>query len=363
MRALLLTHRWGGGLVGLFLALIGLSGAILLHRHAWIDMAFEAATAPRPIEQVVAALAADPDLPPRFVILPRDGFAFYEVRTADGAGAYVDAAGVEVARWADRRERPEHWLFDLHATLLAGELGTLVAGLFALGGLVFVVTGAVLWWQTRRTFELRFWPRRLTRPAIIRHHRDIGLVLAPVLVLSLLTGAAMAIKPVGAILVMPWNSPAELQAAIRPPVAPDATADGPIRWNEILRMAHERYPQADVRILGLPAAPNQPLFVRLRQPGEWTANGRTMLWFHPQTGVLLQADDPRTLIPGMRIYLSFYPLHAGEAGGVVHRWLMTASGLALALLGSLAVWTFWFPRSGMKPLAAPLASADRPTVP
>ena len=40
-------------------------------------------------------------------------------------------------------------------------------------------------------------------------------------------------------------------------------------------------------------------------------------------------------------------------GGLAYRLVMTVSGLALALLGSLAVWTFWFKRRAP---AAPLNS-------
>ena len=36
MKLLDLIHRWTGGIVGLVLALIGLSGAILVHRDAWV---------------------------------------------------------------------------------------------------------------------------------------------------------------------------------------------------------------------------------------------------------------------------------------------------------------------------------------
>ena len=32
----------------------------------------------------------------------------------------------------------------------------------------------------------------------------------------------------------------------------------------------------------------------------------------------------------------------GEAGGLLHRLLMTVSGVGLFLLGALAVWSFWF---------------------
>ena len=38
MKTLDLLHRWTGGLIGLVLALLGLSGAILVHRDDWIGL-------------------------------------------------------------------------------------------------------------------------------------------------------------------------------------------------------------------------------------------------------------------------------------------------------------------------------------
>ncbi|MFX6803769.1 PepSY-associated TM helix domain-containing protein, partial [Acinetobacter baumannii] len=85
-------------------------------------------------------------------------------------------------------ERPELFLFDLHHHLLAGETGEIVAASAGLCGLFFVISGAILWWRTRRTFEFRLIPRRLSRPAILRHHRDLGIVFAPLLALVMFTG-------------------------------------------------------------------------------------------------------------------------------------------------------------------------------
>ncbi len=338
-----MIHRWGGAVIGVFLMLIGLTGAVLLHRDAWISLSLPDArsAAPLDVATLLQQVSSDPALDARFIILPSDRFGYVEVRSGTDAGAYLDPSGRIVAQWESRWERPEHWLFDLHATLLAGEPGEIIAGVFALAGLVFVITGVILCWPTRKTFEWRWWPRRMTRPSIIRHHRDLGVVVAPLLFLSLLTGAAMAIKPVGAILVMPLNTPAELQASIKPPVADGAKPDGDYAWVSMLASAREAYPDARLAIIGLPTEPGKPLFLRLAQPGEWTENGRTMLWYHPNTGALLQNDNGLKLIPGMQAYFSFYPLHTGEAGGIVHRWLMTLSGIALALLGALAVWSFW----------------------
>jgi uncharacterized iron-regulated membrane protein len=49
-----------------------------------------------------------------------------------------------------------------------------------------------------------------------------------------------------------------------------------------------------------------------------------------------------------QVFNGAYPLHAAKVGGLAYRLLMTLSGLALALLGSLTVWTFWFKRPRQK---------------
>lgn len=336
-----LLHRWGGGLIGLFLALIGMSGALLIHRDPLVAL-----TLPQPIagqtETLVARFADSSELGARFLVLPSDRFGHWRVMGAENAGAYIDGSGKTLVQWNHAWERPEWFLFDLHTHLLIGESGSLLTGIFALGGLLFVGTGLWLWWQTRKTFEWRLWPKRMSRPAIVRHHRDLGVIVAPMITLSLLTGAAMAIKPIGAILVMPFNSPVELQDSVKPPVAAGAVLGQSIAWKKIFAETSTAYPNAELRIIGLPQENDKPLFMRLRQPGEWTANGRTMLWFHPQSGKLLMNTDGLNLIPGLQVYLSFLPLHTGEAGGNMLRIIMTFSGLALGLLGSLAVWTFWF---------------------
>ncbi len=52
---------------------------------------------------------------------------------------------------------------------------------------------------------------------------------------------------------------------------------------------------------------------------------------------------------GAQVFNGAYPLHAAKVGGLAYRLLMTVSGLALTLLGTLTVWTFWFKRPGARP--------------
>ena len=43
-----------------------------------------------------------------------------------------------------------------------------------------------------------------------------------------------------------------------------------------------------------------------------------------------------------QVFNGAYPLHAAKVGGLPYRLLMTLVGLAMAMLGGFALWTFWF---------------------
>lgn len=362
MRLLDWLHRWTGGLIGLVLVVLGLSGTILLHRDAWImlphagdaQIADNAAVAGA-LEQIMA----DPASRPVSVLFASDSFGLNRLTFADGGGAYADQAGARVASWKGEWERPELFLFDLHHHLLAGETGEIVTGIAGLCGLFFVITGTILWWRTRRTFRFRLLPARLSRPAILRHHRDIGIIVAPLLLLTIYTGTTMIFRPVTALALGP-SAPATIASALKPPdIAPAPLAEQP-DWRGIVRAARQRFPDAEIRTISLPRKPGGPISMRMKQPEEWLPNGRTTLWFAPDTGRLVEARNALLLPSAAQWFNMAYPLHAAKVGGLPYRLVLTLVGLALTLLGSLTVWTFWFRRrpAGRKSIGAPQVAAE-----
>ena len=126
-----LLHRWTGGLLGLVLALLGLSGAILVHRDAWIMLphAGDAQVTDRTaIAASVERLMADPAARPESIIFAGENFGLHRLSFRGDAGAYADQAGNIVTRWHSQWERPELWLFDFHHHLFAGDTGETVVG-------------------------------------------------------------------------------------------------------------------------------------------------------------------------------------------------------------------------------------------
>lgn len=328
------------------LALLGLSGAILVHKAEWIALP-HARDALVSDPEVIAraterALAAEPGV--QSIVYASDRLGLHQARTAEGAGFYTDQAGDVVARWSSQWERPELWLFDFHHHLLSGDTGETVSGIAGLAAILFVVTGAILWWRTRKTFKLRLLPKRLSRPAIVMHHRDLGIVVAPLLLLSALTGSMLVFRPVAEALVAPFGGYGAVTASLAPPKVKGGPMAADPDWIAILGAAHARFPDAEIRILALPRKPGDPITIRMKRAAEWLPNGRSTLWIDAANGRILAARDALALSPSAQLFNAAYPIHAAKVGGLGWRLVMTVSGLTMALLGSLAVWSFWFKR-------------------
>jgi uncharacterized iron-regulated membrane protein len=345
MRGVLKTvHRWLGGLVGLGLAVLGLTGAALLWKPWWVGVPL-ASRAPSDAE-TLAMIEGASRLGARHLTLPSAEFGVGQAGLERGGGAYLGHDGTLLARWQSSWDRPETFLFDLHHHLLMGETGELITGWLGIAAAAFCVTGLILWWPTRRTFALRAMPARLTRPAIIRHHRDVGAVLALPILLAGVTGALMVLKPLGQAVFAPLSRAAEVAAwQAKPPAAPSLAASGNVpEWRAIFAAAHTRFPDGELRMIVWPRKPGEGVTLRMRRPAEWHPNGRTTLTFAAD-GTLLAAKDAPAAPLAVRANHALYPLHSARMAGsrvaLPLRIVMTLAGLGLALLGSLAVVTFW----------------------
>jgi uncharacterized iron-regulated membrane protein len=340
-QSLRIIHRWLGGLVGLGLAVLGLTGAALLWKPWWAGVAQDA-RAPDQLE-VLAIVAKAEALGAGHVTLPSAEFGVAQAGFGrGGGGAYLAHDGTLLARWQSTWDRPETFLFDLHHHLLMGGAGEVIGGWLGVAAVLFCVTGLVLWWPTRRTFRLRPLPPRFTRPAVILHHRDIGAVLALPILLASVTGAPMVLKPLGQTVLAPLSTTQEVAAWQAKPPAP-ATAAKP-DWPAILAAARGRFPDGTLRMIVWPKTAGEAVTIRMRRPAEWHPNGRTTLTLAGDGTVLMARDAPAAPL-AVRANNALYPLHsarmAGSAIGLPLRIVMTFAGLGLALLGSLAVVTFW----------------------
>ena len=336
MRVLSLIHRWAGGLIGLLLALLGLSGAILIWEGSWVALPGASdplGEQPAVIAGIVDTAAADGKL--SRITFASDEIGLHQLINADGSGAYVDQTGTVVDSWASQWERPELWLFDFHHHLFAGHTGETVTGIAGIAGLLFVVTGLILWLRGRAKLRPTLLPRRFAPGPIVRHHRDLGVVAAPLLLLSFATGVMMLFEPVRTVVLGSEERP-HVQAPAAPAVSP----------GEAVLRAKALFPDAALRRISLPREPGEAILVRMKQPFEWTPNGRTQVTF--AAGGAVTVEDAAAANRSASLAEKLYPLHSAKVGGLALKLLMTISGLALFMLGSFATWSFWARRSKRK---------------
>lgn len=359
MQLLALLHRWTGGIAGLLLAVIGLSGTVLVWEESWIGVP----GADDPLvgdpamigETVAAALAEGPAL--SRITFANEDIGLHQAIYADGSGAYLNQAGEVVDRWGSMWGRPELWLFDLHHYLFMGEFGKNLTGVLGLLLFAFSVTGLILWWRTRKTFKFRLWPARMSRPAIVRQHRDIGAVASPLLLLAAFTGSMMIFPAISTALTVPWAGPEKAAPALPTNLAAHGAQTD---WRGVMANAQAAFPDALPRRLMLPAETGAPLALRMKQPFEWTPNGRTYVWLDPATAEVLATDDPASSDSASAFEEKYYPVHAGKVGGFLWRLVLTFGGLTLVLLGTLATWSFWFRRNEGRPVPRPLPALAEP---
>lgn len=352
MNLLRQLHAWAGLVVSLFIAVLALSGSLLVFKAEWLKLTVPGAAeavAPEPAllaRGMQAAEAAFGRDQLRSVMFASPEFGLHLVYLKDEGGAYLDPhTGEVVQRWA-KNERFVDWLFDLHHHLLAGETGTTISGVIGFAAALLVITGVIVWWPAARSFRWRVAPQTLTKRAhLLSAHRDLGILATPVALVLLLTGASVALHDV----VQPVFD--RVLGEGRKPETPTVAAAEAVAWPAALAAAQARFPDADLRLAAWPKGEGAPVSVRLRQPGEWHANGRTIATLDPGTGRLVSAHDAMTDGGGPRAYNALWPVHASRVGGLAWKTAAFLGGLALTALSLFGAEAFR--RKLMKPRPKP----------
>ncbi|MGE6696379.1 PepSY-associated TM helix domain-containing protein [Hyphomonas sp. NPDC076900] len=230
-------------------------------------------------------------------------------------------------------------LVRVHTEFLAGPGGRVLVGVSGVFLVSNVLIGAVLAWPRARHWRaLLRWPSAC--PAIARNygwHRLLGLgVFFPTLVVVTF-GVLLAFeKPLGDAIAEPVTDPA-------PAFSVSTDRDGEIKISPELAIeaALSVYPDASLTALRMPSDARKAYEVRLRQPGE--ANriyGDTVLIVSATSGEVALVTDPFRQPPG-RAFMSFlFPVHTGQAIGLVGRVIALAAGCGVLVLMIFGVMLF-----------------------
>ena len=338
------VHLWVGLLLSLLLFALGASGSALVYKEAYWRLLYPELRAPAPAltpEAVAAAIASaaeefGSDL--RSVKLPEPGVGAYHLYLAEGEAFLAPDDHRVIDRWRPS-ERLMSLLFDLHAHLMAGEMGERVGGVVGLFGVLLSVTGLVLWWPARKRFGVRnLAPSGTSRRAMLHWHRDLGVVATPMLLVLLLSGSGLVFyNAAGALLGAAFFDPAP--AAPGGPTIPPARTPVGLADVAILERVREEFPGARL-VFYYPPGEGAPVHeFRLKQPCELHPNGRSYLDLDA-AGKVVRKVDACGIPAGQEVLHALYPLHSGKMPSGLYRFATFLGGIMLAGLALSGVWAY-----------------------
>ncbi|MEE4298747.1 MAG: PepSY-associated TM helix domain-containing protein [Pseudomonadales bacterium] len=347
-------HRWIGVGLAAWLVLVALSGGLLLFSDAWLRWRLAVAdTGPVPAwpeAETLVRLLEGAGGPVAWVGLARPGAPWAHVERVDGTACLLHPADGSLLASHTPTSSLVSFLYDLHAMLLAGDVGQRVVGVLGIVLLGTLLAGLLLWLRRRRAFDLRSVAvSEVTPQAVLRSHVAQG-VLA--------SGLLFAIALSGVTFVFPEAAGAVLDAALgrtgptRPIVHARTVPPGPTDWTAVLATGRAAFPEGRLRFVTLPAAADGVVVLRLRTPEELHPHGGSYVVVEPTTGALLQRIDARERGLGPAVLDALYPLHAGSTGWPGHRWVLLLGAFLLLRLVTTSLWLQTDRRARRRRLAA-----------
>jgi uncharacterized iron-regulated membrane protein len=331
-------HAWAGAILALVLIVEGLSGALLVLKPDYLRLTMpqariHVAATPQVLGAAADALEKAHPGHLRRVLFAGPELGIHQLLFMDQSYGYAAPDGRLLATWKGA-ERPETFVYELHHFLLSGDTGMKVVGYSALAACVLALLGVIVWSPLWRATRLRVWPASVKRRDMIAAHRNLGALFALPVILFCLTGGGIVFYKTTQSLLMKWL-PGPVPEEFFPPADP-----GDIDWPKALAGAQAQFP--DARIVGAvwPEGIWAPAIVKLRQPGELPIDGETEVLIDPVTSLVQGVKDSKPLGKGLRLYNDLWPIHTAAIGGRLYDLFALLSGLALAGLGVIGLWSF-----------------------
>ena len=386
-RAAFQLHLWSGLLLGLYTAVIGLTGSALVFRDnieralrptlytltahparqatPTLDQLLTTATHALPTWQPLGfEQLASPTQPTLLYMVPRSGTNHTAPlsRTPDQLLVYLDPRSGELLGARSRFAGPLGFAANLHYYLLAGDTGYTLNGLAAIVFLTLSLTGWILWWPGlgRITSAVRIHGLRRTgrtsSQGVRRNWRRLNYDLHAVggfwsnpILLSLIVSGLFFVFPqpmLRVAAVLTHTNPAPVAAWYADPPVPAHPATAPrLPIDEAFHRATAALPAGlTVSYLAIPSTPGSPIEAIAYYPHTAPYAQPFRVFLDPVTGAPLPTLDSRTQPLILRAALYVYAIHFGTLAGLASRVLWFVVGLTPTMLlvtGVLLWWRRW----------------------
>lgn len=360
-----LAHIWSGLVLCLPLAVLGVTGSILVYDHEFAAL-FSGSSEParigasgqqRSVEDIIKAAQASAPQGARAssVSLPAEPgepavVRFQRPGAQPGPGGQamirIDPVSLEEVTGGGNVMPP--WMrvvHQLHGNFMYGREGRDVVGWMGVVMLVLGITGLVIWWPRPKRWKAAFGVSRKAKGMLLHRevHGAVGIWGLAVFIVVSFSGVYITFPQTTAEIVKAVF-PAErdlrsLASSVRVQPIKDAQAIG---VNQAVGLVESAADDARVRAIFLPARPDQPMRISMTRSDHEDGAPMITMFVDQWKGEIAQKIDPRDFSTGETIMAWQRPLHAGAGLGWFYRFLVFLSGLmpvAFAITG-IAMWLY-----------------------
>ncbi|MDD5275190.1 MAG: PepSY-associated TM helix domain-containing protein [Methylovulum sp.] len=353
------AHLYIGLFAGAVFVLIGLAGSLSVFGPE-IDSAlnpalkkiqdYPAHTVYRPLDEIAAAARS---------VIPTQGkpYAFVFPSSPDEAFAItysLPAQTPEHSEWNLVHVNPytggvlgQRLMFDtgnpwrgslvnfvvrFHYTLALGEAGKMFIGIVALFLLFSVLTGLIVWWphpgKIRQALTIK--RNASTERFNFDLHKTSGFYGAIVLLVVLVSGIEMVFPEYVDGLVNVFSLPSPEPPS---PVSAETGPQKPITLMQAAAITDRHFPDGRYKWIFFPQD-GQDVYRIVKGSAQEInrSRPRRALWLDQYSGKILWEHDPKTDSASAVFLQWLYPLHSGEAFGLVGRIIIALTGLLPLLL-------------------------------
>lgn len=355
-RTFFAIHKWIGLILGIVLALLGLSGSLLVFSDEITAMALPlpkatAGGAPLALDNIVAAAraAASPEkraninltLPRqpgdpvtvRFVKPPPPGARSDGPPRLAGTDVFVDPVSGQVLGSREAAQVPViAFAHALHGNLLmTGRVGRQTVGWFGLAMLVLGLSGLILWWPKAQPWNAFSVARGARGFRLYRElHGAAGIWALLFFMIVSFSGVAIAFpESVRAVFSGGAAAPPAMDLRSGPKIVPYEDAQR-VGLDRIAAVARGAVPGFDVATMSIPARADQGVRVTLAQSDRKEAP-TAIVFVDPWRARPVSLRDPLRM-GGLDNFIAWQrPLHEGQGLGLVWRLLVFVIGFLPAL--------------------------------
>ena len=350
-----ILHRYLGLTVGGVYALLGLTGSILVFDHS-IDEALNSDIYyiaergdPLPLQQLLDGALAS--------MAGGDRIVYIEIPIAAGRAyrffsknAIGDRLEIFINPYTGDVIDTRIWgnyfasfIYDLHSNLVSGSAGHFVIGIVGLVILLMLLSGLYRWWPKSRRWRSALLAKGRAAP-IRRHfdlHRLTGAYMAVFLIVSATSGVYLCF-PGQFKAVVAWALPVAAPEAVTIAAPSPSTnlaagtvmgLDLTLDLDQAIALGKDVFPLATLSRVYPPATAYDPIKLRFSQPTEVSRRvGRSEVWVDPYRNTVVAVKDPINSAVGDRFLYWLFPLHNGEAFGLIGRCFVFVLGFIPPIL-------------------------------